>query len=1796
MANKRKDSPAKGAADILKSTKRQKTGPKEPTASKTPAQQQPTEESTMQSSLRKSNKDEPSFPRGGASALTPLEYKEVVNEATREALFETKEEKAPTAADKSPKKRRTSAVKGSSSKKHKKGEVEDEEPEIKIEQLSYKKLVQGQLVFGFISKITKKDVAIALPNNLVGYAPLTSISEQYTNQLQASLEQDEDGMDIDKEDNAEEAEAEIPGLDMLFEVNQPVRAYVMNVSTGGTGSGEKKQRKHIELSLLPTLTNPGITKTEIVKGITLQASVKSIEDNGFIMDLGLDFVSGFMGKSDCGAPPNTIKVGRTFLCHVLGLASGGKVVQLASDFHKSIKGKSGKDAAVGDGPTIDCFLPGTMASKALVTDVRDNGLVCTVMGSIDVTVDLFHSGCFSSEVLQTKYKAGNHLTVRLLASIPGSDNKKFAGSLLTHIKEMGPQTQSGKLALSKLPIGAIKSDAAVKHIIPGVGLILNIGLGNTMVFVHISRISDKKIDSILTTGPYKVGSKHAIRILDYNSMDGLLLASMEPKVLSQRYLRMEDVKPGDVVKGKISRFIGGGMLVEIEEGLEAYVPEMHMSDIVLQHPEKKFREGAAVKGRILRVDIDSRRIKMTLKKAIVNSEGPVFADYIDVEEDEETPGTIVKLMPTGAILEFYGEVRGFLPVSEMSEAFIKDPMEHFKVGQTLNVHVISSDPMEKKVRLSCRSSQAESSKEKAEALQNIALGSIVEGSIIEKSNDDVVLSLQDGIKGLIVLGQLTDGSKEKNLATFKKLRAGQKLVDLVVLRKDEMRNIVYLSSKPSLVKASKSDALIKSFLDVKIGSAVAGFVKEITHFGVFVAFIDGITALLPRKALPKEVEDLPDFGYHRLQSITCYVTDIIPSREQFTLSLRPQPTVEAPKPKPVEKPQTAISTTLVNPVDTGISTIEDLERADITKGRITAIKPTQINIDLADNVKGRVDVSEFFKDWDSIKNKKHPLLRQGLAVGQEIDVKVIGIHDVKSHKYLPISHRVSGKLPTFELSAKQVAGKANSLVKYSDLKKEETYLAFVNNVQQDHLWVNLSPSVRGRVKLLEISEDVSALSDLEKHYPVGTALRVSVLDVNVDTGKLDLTARYLGSNKPLDWSSIKEGMMIPAKVTKISEGKVIVQLSETILGSIGLADMADDFDKADVKNFNTDSIVRVCVLSVDHSNKKIHLSTRPSRILDSSAKVRDVEVKAAADLKVGGKYRGFVTNVADNGVYIHLGGTAVARARISDLSDDFVKDWKKGFTVHQLVKGKIMSVDLDTNQISINLKKSVLLGTAKKTIADYKDGEFVDGHVRKVTEYGCFIVIDGSDNVSGLCHKSQMSNEKADVDPSKLFGEGDLVKAKILSVDRKKGRISFGLKASYFRNLPDEELVPKESTEEQLIISADEDEEMEDEEEEEEEEEEGGVKLDSTSTAADGVTITGIDRPSTSFFSKFNKPNWTTDAAVSAMDDLFPDNAPSDSEDEGDSTKKQKKKKNAIKVDLTGDLDIRQPQSASDYERLLLADPNDSLLWMSYMAFLVANGDIVTARAISERAVKKIDHRKEDSKLNVWLARLNLELEFGTPETLEVAFKSACQYNDGKKIHQGLVSVYIQTGKHEQADELFQSMIKKFSQDEKVWINYMTYMMEKNRGDDARIMLSRALQAIQDTKVHPGLTLKFAQLEYKSGEIEKGRTLFEKLLSAYPKRLDIWNVYIDIEAKQEGGIDVVRRLFPRVLATGKLNAKKANGVFNKWMELEEKFAPGDKKRKDHVIAQAVEYKKKLVEEKEARAEAGEEEEEDEDDY
>ena len=298
----------------------------------------------------------------------------------------------------------------------------------------------------------------------------------------------------------------------------------------------------------------------------------------------------------------------------------------------------------------------------------------------------------------------------------------------------------------------------------------------------------------------------------------------------------------------------------------------------------------------------------------------------------------------------------------------------------------------------------------------------------------------------------------------------------------------------------------------------------------------------------------------------------------------------------------------------------------------------------------------------------------------------------------------------------------------------------------------------------------------------------------------------------------------------------------------------------------------------------------------------------------------------------------------------------------------------------------------------------------------------------------------------------------------------------------------------------------------------------------------------------------------------------SDTEDESTAPKPKKKKRRAeIPVDRTGDLDAYGPQSVDDYERVLLGQPDSSILWLQYMAFHVELGEVDQARQIGERAIRTIGLGQESEKVNVWIALLNLENTYGDDENMEATFKRACEYNDPQEIHERVTSIYIQSGKLDKADELFQIMLKKFAQDPKIWVNYATFLFETAEDPEkARQLLPRALQTLPSF-AHVDITSKFAQLEFrtKTGLPERGRTIFEGLLDSSPKRVDLWNVLIDLEIHL-GNKDQIRQLFERILA-GKVKRKQAKFFFKRWLAFEEK--EGDERSVDAVKVRAAEWLK-----------------------
>ncbi|KAJ4362538.1 rRNA biogenesis protein rrp5 [Neocucurbitaria cava] len=1701
--------------------------------------------------------EETSFPRGGASVLTPLEHKQIQIKANQDVLFEqagVKRSGGDGFSDMGSDDGEAAAPKSSKKKSSKKGKRSQEDGEqeqtIRAEGLSYKKLSLGTIILGQVTEITHQDIVLALPNNLVGYVPLTAVSDKLNERLEKLLKEE----DADKEDGSDDEGFDDIELKDMFFVGQYLRACIT-----ATSDDTARARKRLELSIDPKLVNKGLSKRRIPVNSMIQASVVSNEDHGLVMDLGLEDpnLKGFLPKGELGSKIKHAKVqeGAVLMCLVTGLNSDGRIVKLSADQAKA--GNLTKGNTMTEAPTIDVFLPGT-AVDVLIADTTPATVTGKILGLLDATADAYHSGATEKGVDVTqKYKIGSKVKGRILFTCPDSEPRKVGVSFLDHVvtlsTRMSGKPKERKPPLELLPISTVVESAKVIKVQQGHGAFFDLGVRDVVGFAHISRLADDKVDILADdAGAFKLDSKHRARIIGYNELDGLFQLSLEQKVLDQPFLRIEDIKAGQVVKGKVHKLIADktgatAVLVHLAEGITGLVPETHLADVRLQHPERKFREGVPVTARVLYTEPARHQIQLTLKKSLVNSDVEPWTSYSMLSEGATGPGILVNVRRNGATVRFYSDVKAWLPVAEMSEAYIEDATRHFTNGQVVNVRVISVNPEERQLLVSCKDPAAVDINKEA-AFSALTPGAVVKGTVVEKSEETATLDLGHGVKGLLRIGHLTDGSEKKDVSTIKKIRVGGTLEDLVVLAKHDKSRTAVVSNKPSLRKAAQASMLPLSVDDLQAGEIVHGFVRGILPDKVFVELGNGISGPVFKSQLTQEMLLAPNFGVRKDQSVTARVTHVDAAKGFFWLSMKLEPEADeenAPKaPEPTGE-------ALVNPIDTKISSTADINFGTTTTVRIRSVKSTQVNVALAENVQGRISVAEMFDSWDDIPDKKHPTAH--FKMNDRIEAKVLGRHDARNHRFLPITHRSSNKTPTYEMTTKSDKIKTEfDVLSLDKISPGSSYVAFVNNIADRYVWVNISANVRGRIDFFDLTDDLEQLSAVEDNFPVGSALKVRVKAVDVAAGRLDLTAATTVTGKTLTLQDLKVGYILPARVTKLHDTSIVVQINENIAAPIYMEQLADDYDKAKPSEFKIGDIIRVAIIEIDIPNKKLGLSARPSRVLSSSLPIKDAEIKDKTQLKVHQVVRGFIKHIADNGIYVRLGPHAEAYVRVSHLSDEYIKDWKSAFHVDQLVTGKIISNKEHMRNPQMSLKTSVIQGDYAEPLefSDLRNGQVVTAKVRHVEDFGVFLVVDNSNNVSGLCHISQLADSAVDKDKVKeMYKKDDVVKARIMRVEPKKRKISFTLKYSQVKGQDDDEDMEDASDDEVA---------------DEEGSDDGGVELDDDvdmrsvrSAESDDEIADADDSDEADEDVKPAGPGLSTsgfDWTGATLDfDERKGTAASESDD-GAAKKKKKSKKAIIKEDRTGDLDAYGPQSVADYERLLLGQPNSAEMWVRYMVFQRELNEIEKARQIARRALATINPREEKEKLDVWTALLHLENDFASDDAMDEVFKEACQHNDAREVHERMIKIYIGSGKVDKADTLYQSMTKNksFTPDPQFWLSYATFLMDVLSPPSptrARALLQRATQSVASSQ-HRYLTQKFAALEFKSpnGDAERGRTIFEGLVSTWPKKGDVWDVYLSLEMSH-GSTEGVRDLFERMSKVGG-KSKRTSAVYKKWAEWE----------------------------------------------
>eukprot|EP00615_Pteridomonas_danica_P010613 CAMPEP_0114345360 /NCGR_PEP_ID=MMETSP0101-20121206/12159_1 /TAXON_ID=38822 ORGANISM="Pteridomonas danica, Strain PT" /NCGR_SAMPLE_ID=MMETSP0101 /ASSEMBLY_ACC=CAM_ASM_000211 /LENGTH=366 /DNA_ID=CAMNT_0001481265 /DNA_START=168 /DNA_END=1265 /DNA_ORIENTATION=- len=314
--------------------------------------------------------------------------------------------------------------------------------------------------------------------------------------------------------------------------------------------------------------------------------------------------------------------------------------------------------------------------------------------------------------------------------------------------------------------------------------------------------------------------------------------------------------------------------------------------------------------------------------------------------------------------------------------------------------------------------------------------------------------------------------------------------------------------------------------------------------------------------------------------------------------------------------------------------------------------------------------------------------------------------------------------------------------------------------------------------------------------------------------------------------------------------------------------------------------------------------------------------------------------------------------------------------------------------------------------------------------------------------------------------------AKVLRVNKAKGQLSLGLKASYFEGLPDSDDEEEDDDDSEGENSDEEDNEDDDEDDDEDEEDEDDDEDDEDEEGIAAMEDGDDDSDAEDFATKLQQKMMEEDGDDDEEDDEEEEEddddedreEDDDDEDESDSdeeTMTSKKKANLFAWDdfelsaptkndeeddeddddddddeINGkrkrsanskkrareeeerqirkqEQDLVEKQESSvtdewnedDFERSLLATPNDSSIWVRYMASKLRSMDLNSCRTIAKRALKTILFREEEEKFNIWVAFINLEFKYGNKQTLTEVITSACAAAHPKRIRLRVASM-----------------------------------------------------------------------------------------------------------------------------------------------------------------------------------------------
>ncbi|MBN2298919.1 MAG: 30S ribosomal protein S1 [Deltaproteobacteria bacterium] len=415
----------------------------------------------------------------------------------------------------------------------------------------------------------------------------------------------------------------------------------------------------------------------------------------------------------------------------------------------------------------------------------------------------------------------------------------------------------------------------------------------------------------------------------------------------------------------------------------------------------------------------------------------------------------------------------------------------------------------------------------------------------------------------------------------------------------------------------------------------------------------------------------------------------------------------------------------------------------VVTGTVVQIGADHIMIDIGRKNEGQAPIREFIDHNGVI----------GISVGDEVEVLVESINPAKG---------------IIRLSKE----KARRIKIWDDIFKAYQENGYLPGKVVERIKGGLTVDIGIPAFLPSSQATLNPVSENELEKMIGDVIDVSIIKFNrkknnVVVSHREVLEREKDESKKKLLETLAKDDVITGKVKNIMAYGAFVDIGG-IDGLLHITDMSWGKLKDPKDKVSTGQEIRVKVIEFDPATEKISLGMKQL--------IPDPWEGLEYRYPIGKKISGKVTSITNYGAFVELEEGVEGLVHISEMFwTKRVRHPSSILEEGQEVEVVVLGVDQDNRRISLGLKQTS--PNPWELIQEYyPQGTVVNATVKNVTDFGLFVSVDDNIDVDGLVHVSDLSWDPKVKNPRDSYKKGDVIQAKVLTIDPDSEKFSLGLK------------------------------------------------------------------------------------------------------------------------------------------------------------------------------------------------------------------------------------------------------------------------------------------------------------------------------------------------------------------------------------------------------------------------------------